>query len=156
MDTAHAKGTAFNVYLPEVAEGNELAKKQIPVTPPEHSRKNERILVVDDEESIRDLLKEMLERLDYDVMVCENGDDALSCYSKYHEEINLVILDMIMPGMDGKDVFTHMQKINPNINAIVISGYSRNEQIQSILDLGVKAHLPKPFQYSELAKIVRN
>ena len=83
-----------------------------------------RILVVDDEELVRDMVSEMLRILGYQVTVCSNGEDGLSYYRDSWQHIDLVILDMVMPKMGGRDAFIAMRKINPKIKALLASGYS--------------------------------
>ena len=115
---------------------------------------NNRILLVDDEEAIRNFATYTLERLGYQVIACSNGKEAVDCYEKSWREIDLVLLDMIMPVMGGRETFALMKKINPELLAILSSGYSIDGEAQAIIDDGVKAFISKPYRLIELSKKV--
>ena len=144
-------GTTFNVYLPLAQSAvKELdgATGAVPV------KGTASILVVDDEEIVRKLTARMLQRLGYKVAVCKDGAEGVEYYRKAWEQVDLVILDMIMPKLDGRDTFIAMRKINPDIKAILSSGYGLNAEAQSILDEGVRRFLQKPFQIATLSQVV--
>jgi PAS domain S-box-containing protein len=142
------QGTTFRLYLP-VAE-SELAKE--PLSAPKTEKGSGRILVVDDEEIMQYLAAALLHSLGYESDACTNGQEAVEYYRKHWQQIDLVILDMVMPGLDGRQTFAALQKINPHIRAILSSGYSMNENVQEILDDGVAAYIGKPFGRQELSE----
>ena len=111
-----------------------------------------RILIVDDEEILRELGEKTLESLGYEVATCKDGQEAVKYYKKNWKEIDLVILDMVMPNMDGREAFIAMKRINPSIRAILSSGYSLNEEAQNILDEGVICFIQKPFNIKRLSQ----
>jgi two-component system cell cycle sensor histidine kinase/response regulator CckA len=90
-------------------------------------------LLVDDEEFILDSASQMLQSLGYRVSICRNGDEAIAYYRENWGTVDLVILDMIMPVMDGKSCFRIMKKINPEIRALLCSGYSMNTKAQALI-----------------------
>ncbi|MBN2803912.1 MAG: PAS domain S-box protein [Deltaproteobacteria bacterium] len=120
---------------------------------PENSPK--KILLVDDEEIILDIAKTILENLSHEVFSFSNGNDAIEYYKNNFKNIDVVILDMVMPEISGKETFFEMKKINPDIVSLLISGYSLNGKAQDILDAGVKGFLQKPYRISELSNKLR-
>ena len=143
-------GTTFHLYLPlsASAESEEKEASRAVIKGTEH------ILIVDDEEMVRELAADMLHELGYQVTTCEDGKTALEVYRDSWQNIDLVLLDMIMPDLDGRDTFAAMREINPDIRAILSSGYSINGKAQAILDEGVKAFVGKPFDQAELSEAV--
>ncbi|MEN6376237.1 MAG: response regulator [Smithella sp.] len=115
----------------------------------------ETILVVDDEKMILEVTKELLESLGYRVYVAQSGPEAIDVYVKNKEQINMVILDMVLPGMSGSKIFDCLQDINPDIRVLLASGYSINSEAEHILARGCRGFLPKPFRLKDLAVKVR-
>ena len=149
------KGTTFFICLP-LAENIEKyghTTKQEKVESPSLAAK---ILVVDDEEAICNLASEILNSLDYQVVTHKNALEAIKYYEEYYKEIDLVILDMVMPILNGKDTFIRMKKIHPQIRAILSSGFSLNAEAQDILDLGMISFLEKPYRIQELAQKIED
>lgn len=116
---------------------------------------DETILLVDDEQIIVDVAKDMLEILGYQVLVAYNGREAVDIYTRQKDTIDLVIQDMVMPGMNGADVFRALKKINPKVKVILASGYIMNEQITTIMEQGCRAFMSKPFRLEDLSMKVR-
>ncbi|MHC4874727.1 MAG: response regulator, partial [Planctomycetota bacterium] len=144
------KGSIFQVYLP--ASDKEVKTTSSSQGKLQHGSAN--ILLVDDEEIIRELAEDLLHDLGYNVNVCENGQEAIEYYEKNWQQIDLVILDMVMPEVSGKDTFTALKKINPEICAVLSSGYSINGEAQKILDQGVKSFIGKPFDEAQLSETI--
>lgn len=145
------RGTTFRIHLPLAEEaGNEqdASGRNVPVTG------TARILLVDDEEMVRDLAADMLRVLGYTVTQCNNGKEAVEYYKKSWQHMDLVILDMVMPELGGRDTFIAMRNINPHVRAILSSGYSINDEAQAILDEGVMAFVEKPFELAEFSEKV--
>ncbi|MDD5673121.1 MAG: response regulator [Chitinivibrionales bacterium] len=140
-------GTTFRLYFPVL---NTVAKEQSPVAPPSAVGKSLHVLFIDDEESVREMAAEMLRSFGHRVTVRENGKEGLVFYRKSWQSIDCVILDMIMPEMNGKDAFLAMREINPRIRAILSSGYSINGEAQEILDAGVLGFVQKPFRFDQI------
>jgi two-component system, cell cycle sensor histidine kinase and response regulator CckA len=115
----------------------------------------ETILVVDDEKSNLEVMREWLEILGFNVLTAQNGQDAVCLYQQQKNDIHLVLLDMIMPGMNGGEVFDLLKVIDPEVRAILSSGYSIDGTTQEILARGVKGFIQKPFRIDSLVKKIR-
>lgn len=114
------------------------------------------ILLVDDEEVVCAATEQMLKRLEYEVTSVRSGAAALSIFQDNWKEIDLVILDMMMPEMGGPEVFSHMRELNPNVNVLVSSGYSDNDKARELTDLGARGYIQKPFRLAQLSEKVRS
>ena len=116
---------------------------------------NETILLVDDNEAVWDVLIESLQGLGYSVILAENGLDTVEIYRNNPDEIDLVILDMIMPKQGGHSTFFELKSIDPDVNVLLISGYVSEDEVKDLLSKGAKAFLPKPCRIEILAKELR-
>lgn len=146
------RGTTVELFIP-LHEASLLAKDN-PAVPVETPPRSVRILVVDDEPMIRDTATDMLGAMGHQVVTCQNGAAAVAYYQQHWREIDLVILDMIMPDRSGREVFAAMRQINPQVRALLSSGYSLNEEAQGIMREGVLGFVGKPYSYAELARNV--
>lgn len=115
----------------------------------------ETILLVDDEQVIIDVARDMLEILGYRVLVAQSGQEAIDIYARQKAEIDMVIQDMVMPGLNGADVFRALKKMNPAVKVILASGYIMNKQIAAVLEQGCRVFMPKPFRLEDLSIKVR-
>lgn len=115
---------------------------------------NAHILLVDDEEFALDAANRMLEDAGFKVSMCRNGKEAIEFYENNWKSIDMVILDMVMPEINGKDTFIALRKINPEVIVFLSSGYSLNGEAQKILDEGIKAFIQKPYRWIELSKLI--
>jgi CheY-like chemotaxis protein len=143
------RGTCIRVYLPLALSGTAVPESG-PIR--ESTRGASRILVVEDEELVSEMVTEMLESLGYRVHLCRDGQDAVAFYRESWREVDLVILDLIMPRLGGKDTFAALRAINPGVGVLVSSGFSVEGEAQSLLDLGALGFLQKPYQKTELAQ----
>ena len=143
------KGTTFNIYLP--ASDKKPAEAVEDSGRPEIHHGQGTILLVDDEELIIKVGQQMLEKLGYRVLVARNGQEALELYRNRTQPIDLVILDMIMPGMGGGQTFDMLKTIDPAVKVVLSSGYSLNGQAKEILCRGCLGFIQKPFSIGELA-----
>jgi len=147
------QGTVFSIYFPT------LDQKQAPVrAQPEKNvllEGSETVLVVDDEESVRMLIEEALSRFGYRVLTVQDGEEAVWLYSQLEDQIDLVILDLNMPGMGGERCLDELLKRNPEANIIVASGYALTEQLNDIVESKTKAFIGKPFDILRLIEAVR-
>jgi len=152
VNSRQGKGTNFTIYLP-------VAERQ-PVICQDHDgeriRDRETILVVDDELSNIAVMVEMLEMLHFRVLPAGSGQEAVAVYRQKGKEIDLVILDMIMPGINGGKTFDILKEINPDVSVILASGYSAEGEARSILNRGCKGFIQKPFHMQELSRKVRD
>ena len=116
---------------------------------------NETILIVDDHETIWDFLIEALQRLGYSVLLAENGLDAIEIYQENPNQVDLVLLDMVMPKLGGHQTFYKIKEMDPNAKVLLSSGYVSEEEVNDLLEQGAKGFLPKPHRISVMAKEVR-
>ncbi len=144
-------GTTFNIYL-QATEKVATEEKEQGV---DIQKGSETVLLIDDEEMILDVVKELLEGLGYKVFLAKNGTEATETYKRNWEKIDLVILDMIMPGMSGSDTFDRLKKINPDIKIVLSSGYSMNGQANEILNRGCNGFIQKPIKIADLSQKLR-
>jgi CheY-like chemotaxis protein len=114
------------------------------------------ILIVDDEEMVRSIAAQILEKLNYRVVTAASGAEAIETFEQAHGRIDLVILDMIMPGIDGSRTFDEMKKVDANVKVILSSGYSRDSQANDIMRRGCDAFIQKPFRLQELSQLVES
>jgi two-component system, cell cycle sensor histidine kinase and response regulator CckA len=144
------KGSKFQVYLPaqqipEIVEDNETDLLQ---------GNGELILIVDDEDSIRDVTKTSLETYNYKTMTACDGIEAIALYAEHRDKIEIVLTDMIMPTMDGLTTIRTLQKINPAVKIIAVSGLIPSEKINSASEIGVRAFLSKPYTAKQLLQTI--
>ena len=145
------RGTTFNFYIPASAKEVEEERKE-----PATLRTGQGgILLVDDEEIILQVAAQLLEKLGYTVFVAHNGREALDLYSQKAGEIDLVILDLIMPVMGGGETFQSLKKMNPRVKVLLASGYSINGLAKEILDQGCRGFIQKPFDLMEISVKIR-
>src|SRR5579883_1571761 len=148
LQTEVGKGTTFNVYLP-AAEMPSSAPSQSNLSP-ELWGKGELVMIVDDEPAILDLAKGILTHYGYNVLTAVHGADALALYSQNQGKISAVLMDMMMPVMDGPSAIRHLKSQEPGLKIIAVSGLMQNDSIQKRLgDLKIP-FLPKPFTTENL------
>lgn len=144
-------GTTFNIYLPAHAQQGPQSAAAIQ----EALAGTETILLVDDEKVIIEVGRRMMESLGYVVVAAGSGSEALNLYRQRHEDIDLIILDMIMPHMGGKEVFNDIKRINPQAKVLLSSGYSLNARALEIMAQGCAGFIQKPFDTVELSRKIR-
>lgn len=113
------------------------------------------ILLVDDDEILIEVIREILETAGYQVLTAFSGREALEIYEAWEGDIDLVMLDMIMPGMGGAETFRELKNMDPHVSVIIISGYSLPDDVRELLAQGCKGFLQKPFLIPELFQKVR-
>lgn len=111
-----------------------------------------RVLLVDDEQMVLDVGEELLTSLGYEVEVAVSGQEAVDIYEKKKSGIDLVVLDMVMPGMGGGETYNRLKEIDPDVKVLLSSGYSINGQAQEILDQGCNGFIQKPFDIKDLSR----
>ncbi|TBR59596.1 hybrid sensor histidine kinase/response regulator [Westiellopsis prolifica IICB1] len=144
------KGSQFKVFLPaqQIPETTEEPEKELP------SGNGELILVVDDEDSIRDITKTSLETHNYKAITACDGIEAIALYAEYRDKISVVLTDMLMPSMDGLTTIRTLKKINPQVKIIAVSGLASTEKVNAATDIGVKAFLSKPYTAKQLLQTI--
>jgi two-component system cell cycle sensor histidine kinase/response regulator CckA len=116
---------------------------------------DETILLVDDEAFVIDANKLLLERLGYRVLTAQSGHEAIEIYQSPSEKVHMVILDMIMPEMNGGETYDRLRAIDPKVKVILSSGYGIDGTAQDILDRGCNGFIQKPFKISHLSQKLR-
>ena len=150
VNSRKGRGTTFSIYLP--ASEKRVSK---PVKGGEQVIEgSETILLVDDEETVLDLGAQMLEQLGYTVIEAKGGAEAIEIYKIRREDIDLVMLDMIMPEISGGEVCVAMKEINPHVRVLLSSGYSIEGQASAILKRGCDGFIQKPFSVERLSMSV--
>jgi two-component system cell cycle sensor histidine kinase/response regulator CckA len=146
------KGSSFKVYLPTCAgEGLQAGGE----AHAEYSRGNgELVLVVDDDAPIRTVTQHALEAFGYRVLLAANGSDAAAIYTARKEEIAVVLMDMMMPVMDGPAAIRVLEAMNPRVRIIATSGIKSNQEVASAISPTVKSFLAKPYNAETLLKEV--
>jgi two-component system, cell cycle sensor histidine kinase and response regulator CckA len=144
-------GTTFKIYLP--ASGKAVVEET--ATPLPAIGGTETILLVDDEPIILDVNRELLAAMGYQVHAAASGQEAIAVYMEKKNSIDMVILDMVMPGLSGGETFDRLKEINPGVKVLLSSGYSLNIHAQEILDRGCLGFLQKPFRVEKLLQKVR-
>jgi two-component system, cell cycle sensor histidine kinase and response regulator CckA len=151
VDSTIGQGSTFSFYLPA---SEKTVTLQSPA-PAKELKGMESILLVDDEAVIIDIGKEFLEVLGYNVFTARSGQEALETYSRKSGKIDLVIMDMIMPTMDGGETIQRLKAINPQARVILSSGYSIDGQATEIMNRGCNGFIQKPYGIDELSEAIR-
>ncbi len=152
VESEKGHGTSFMVYLPA---SNKVVEDDHNKIEDELQKGHETVLLIDDEEMILDVGSNILEGLGYKVMMAIGGKQGLKVYEQNKDAIDIVIIDMIMPEIGGRETFDTMLKINPSVKVLLSSGYSLNGQAEEIMQGGCKGFIQKPFTTVELSKKVR-
>ena len=152
VESEAGHGSTFTLYLPlseaVEPEGKGAARKAAP------AKGTARILVVEDEEIVRKVAEDILRDVGYKVVTCEDGAEALEYYRKSWKQIDLVFLDIVMPRLSGLDAFLAMKAINPDIRALLSSGYRLSARAAEILSTGVLDVVQKPYRVEDLCEKV--
>jgi len=151
VESELGKGTTFNVYLPRVYEEASLVERSFAEFP----RGTERILFVDDEKVFVDIIQPMLEKLGYEVTARTSSIEALEAFRNNPEGFDLVITDMAMPNMTGKDLAKELMTIRPDIPIILCTGFSDQIDEYKAKVMGINAFLMKPVVTRQIANAIR-
>jgi two-component system, cell cycle sensor histidine kinase and response regulator CckA len=151
VESRKGEGTTFSIYFPasekKIAKAVKITEKLLKGT--------ETVLLVDDEEIILDIGRDLLKAMGCKTLTARGGHEAIELYQKNQDDIDIVILDMIMPNMSGGEVYDRMKEINPDIKVLLSSGYSINDQATDILSRGCNGFIQKPFTINELSAAIR-
>jgi len=146
-------GTTFHIYLPVL--------RTLEIEPEDRRREMVQmgeglILIIDDEEIMRQTAKSILVECGYEVIIAVNGQEGVELYKNHQDEIKVVLLDMVMPKMSGKQAYIELAKINKEVKVILASGFKQDARVESILELGVKAFIQKPYSLTRLANTIHS
>jgi CheY-like chemotaxis protein len=145
-------GTSFKIYLPAEASSETVSAIDILDLP---IGNGELILVVDDEVSVREIVKASLEAYNYRVMTAQDGIQAIYLYAQHKSEIQVILLDLMMPSLDSPSTILALRQIEPDVSIVVMSGLSANESIKNISQVQVQGFLAKPFTSQELLQTLQ-
>ena len=145
------QGTQFEIYLPASGKAVPALKK----ASEKFVEGRETVLLVDDEDMIIDVGTRMLQKLGYQVFIARDGKEAIEVFKKHPEEIDLVVLDMIMPRMGGGETYDRIKQIKPDVKVLLSSGFSINGQASEILNRGCNGFIQKPFNLQNLSQNLR-
>jgi PAS domain S-box-containing protein len=145
------QGSTFSFFLPATQKRVEHTQ----TVPKELVKGSGYVLLIDDERIVLDVGEQILKRLGYQVYSAPSGPDAIDIYRRESARIDLVILDLIMPGMGGDDIFERLKEINPQVKVILSSGYSVDGKATELLERGCNAFIQKPFSLDELSSKIR-
>ncbi len=151
VESKKGVGTTFRIYLP--ASKSEVEKKAFDQE--QVMKGPETVLLVDDEDMIIEVGEEILKALGYGVVLAKSGEEAVDVYMETQGNIDIVVLDMIMPGMGGGETFDRLVEIDPEVKVLLSSGYSIDGLATDIMDRGCKQFIQKPFDIKELSRKLR-
>lgn len=152
-ESSPAAGTTFRIYLP--------VQERAGAAPEKEARKKadyrgaETIIIVDDEPDILDIGQNTLEQFGYTVLMARSGEEAVETYARRGREIDLVILDLGMPGMGGEKCLQELLTMNPSVKVLIASGYAATQTVQGILEAGATGFMAKPYRLEDMLKKVR-
>ncbi|ALF56366.1 ATPase [Nostoc piscinale CENA21] len=146
VESQVGNGTCFRVYLPSVGEQEIFTQDEITL----QVGHGELILIVDDEPSIQEITRTSLETHHYETLVASDGIEAIAQYAKNANKISVVLMDIMLPSLDGITAIRTLQKINPQVKIIATSGLMSKEKLGEIMKMGVKKFLAKPYTVNEL------
>ncbi len=150
------QGTTFNIYFPESYQG---IVDDAPETDDDLTtgvpRGTETILFVDDDEENLTVGRKILAGLGYQVYTARDGKTSLEIYTAMGDQIDMVVLDYVMPGMGGREVFEALRRLDPDVRVLLSSGYSSNNQVAHMLDQGCKGFIQKPYDAGRMARKIR-
>jgi PAS domain S-box-containing protein len=152
VESELGEGSTFFIFLPRIV--SEIVDEKEKMT--EIREGDETVLLVDDEEMIINVGKHMLERIGYNVLVAHSGTEALAAYEQHKDQIDLVILDMIMPKMAGGETYDRLKMMDSNVKVLLSSGYSMSGEATEILKRGCDGFIQKPFNMEALSQKIRD
>jgi two-component system cell cycle sensor histidine kinase/response regulator CckA len=151
VESKKGQGTTFSIYLPASEKEVHKAVK----TAGEVIEGTGTVLLVDDEQVILEVGQDLLEAIGYRVLIARDGNEAIEVYKKNRDEIEIVVLDMVMPGMGGGEAYDRIKGINPDIKILLSSGFSIDGEATEILERGCDGFIQKPFNIKEFSQAIR-
>ncbi len=152
LDSEPGRGTVFTIHLPVIST---------PPSPPPPVRDvpdpgSGTVLVVDDDEAVRSSLAMVLDELGYSVLMADSGERAIELYGSHGDRIDVVILDMTMPGLDGAQTFERLRSLDPELPVIVSTGFARSNGAAALVEAGAVGVLHKPFRIRDLVAALQD
>jgi len=155
VESEKGKGASFHICLPasNTIDIKDLKEESRPFE--QVQKGSETILLVDDEEEIVNVGRNFLEKLGYKPLIARNGLEAVEIFRTYKDQISLIVLDLIMPKMDGKQAFLEIKEIKADAKILISTGYTVDDKIEGFLNQGCHGFIQKPFSLNEFARAVR-
>ena len=153
VESEVGKGTIFRMYFPKLE--HEIVPAYVETKIPYSAGGTETILLVEDMDLVRELGVIILEKFGYKVLSAGDGQEAIDVYEKEQGNISLVILDIIMPRMDGKECLEELLRINPTVKVIISSGVGQEDLINEVVKIGAKGAVNKPYSMRQILGMVR-
>ncbi len=151
VESKKGQGATFLIYLPATSKRVSQKRRSQEIM----KKGKETVLLVDDEEHITEIGKELLEAMGFHAIIARNGEEAISLYKQHKDEVDLVLLDMVMPKMGGKEVFNKLREIDPEVKVLLSSGYSLDGEAKEIMSLGCCGFIQKPFRLNDLMEAIK-
>jgi two-component system, cell cycle sensor histidine kinase and response regulator CckA len=152
VDSEIGQGTTFTIYLP----ASEKPVARVAAVTPTIRQGTETILLIDDEAMIIEVAQAMLEKLGYAVISANSGNAAIDVIERFKDNVNLVILDLVMPGLDGSRTYARIRQIAPTMRVLLSSGYALDGQAEALLRKGCRGFIQKPFTIQDLSVKIRD
>ena len=144
--------SVFHVYLPSAEKMAKLEKEKIS---PERKVISNKIMVVEDEPQILELIEDMLLKMGYQVLKASNGSKALEIFRNEKDDIKMAIIDMLMPGMDGRSLFKALKDVNPDLKVLISSGYDETTALKGLAPYRPEGYIQKPYRFKALKEKLR-
>ena len=151
--SSSGKGTEFTIYFPAIARQQE--QLDLPLEENVEMGRNETVLIVDDEYIVREIGAEILSTHGYTPLLAKSGEEAIQIYTPQKNKIDIVIMDLNMPGMGGFNCIRELKALDPNVCILVASGYIPTESVKQATELGADGFISKPFQVINLLKKIQ-
>jgi two-component system cell cycle sensor histidine kinase/response regulator CckA len=151
VESKKGHGTTFSIFLPA---SEKMGRKSVKAAD-QFIKGTGTVLLVDDEKVILDVGRELLEAMGYRVLIANDGKGAVEVYKKNRDDIDIVLLDMVMPNMGGGEAYDRMKEINPDIKVLLSSGYGIDGEATEILERGCDSFIQKPFSVMDLSQKLR-
>ena len=136
------KGSTFRLLLPVSSQGD--VQEAPAIEPAEITHGSGSIFIVDDEKQVLDMMTDCLRIAGYTVMACGDAVEAIKHIRRHHQSFDLVLLDLMMPVLSGKQVYTALRKINPMLKVLIVSAYGQSGMIKEVLEAGAVGVVEKP------------
>ena len=151
VESQKGKGSTFHLYLPVLnGEPQENHKK----LRPDIRFSQGTVLVIDDEKRIREIARKILTTCGYRVFLAADGQEGLDVFHRHKDDIDMVLLDMVMPKMSGKETYLALRRIAPDVRVLLSSGFKKDERVTAVLDLGIQGFIQKPYTMESLSQEV--
>jgi two-component system cell cycle sensor histidine kinase/response regulator CckA len=147
-------GTTFKIYLPAIKMG--AVKSEEDAIAPVPRGKGETVLLIDDEEILTRIAEKALTGHDYQVIMANSGEEGLRLYKENMKAVALIVLDLIMPGMGGKQCLNEILRINPQAKVVIASGYSMEASMEKDLLAKTLGYIRKPFDIRNMLTVIRD